>query len=709
MGRFVKYILIAVAVLVVVLLVAVVAFFLLFDPNDYRDRIATEVKTATGRDLVIEGDLGVKLFPWLAIELGRTELGNAEGFGAEPFASFDSAKLSVRVVPLLLHREVLIGTAELTGLDLNLAVNKSGRSNWQDLLEREDAVAGAAPADSAAGPAALDIGSIRVAGANLSYDDAQLGDHYQLRDLDISSGSVRAEQPIDLEGSFSFSAKPADISGDVEFRATASFAADAVVELSAVVLDAKLNGVIDGGVVVPVSFKAPLIRLATEQQRAEMGELELKVLDLDIKATVEPFSYASDPMPVATIDVAAFAPKSLMQSLKIEVPEMADPNALGKLRMDGKAKMTTDSVQLTGLTLVLDDTTFKGELSAPLGDGGLYRMKLAGDHINLDRYMAPTNEDAAAAAAGEEPPLEIPVELIRSLDAQASLTIAEVLLAGMQFADVEVGINNRNDKLRINPFTATFFDGSYQGDIQIDATGDVATLSVNEKIQDVSLAPLAKTLFEQDNITGLVNGNFVLSGRGNNMNDVQRNLNGNVSFTLKDGAYEGTDLWYELRRARALLKQEPAPAATLPARTPFSTVSATGKVTNGVMQNDDFLAELPFMQLQGKGSVNLVSSKVDYALSARVFDRPELVSKATPAEIADLTKVVVPLRITGTLTEPKIGVDLADAAKARVADELKSRLLEKLDDGGEENADGEEKEKDAKDLLKDKLKDLLKR
>ena len=193
------------------------------------------------------------------------------------------------------------------------------------------------------------------------------------------------------------------------------------------------------------------------------------------------------------------------------------------------------------------------------------------------------------------------------------------------------------------------------------------------------------------------------------MADIQKTLNGNLSFTMSDGAYEGTDVWYELRRARAMFRKEEPPEPTLPPRTPFSKVSATGVVTNGVMRNDDFLAELPFMQLSGKGNVNLVSTEIDYSLSGRVFDRPEFVNDASAEEIADLTKAVIPLRISGLLAAPKIGVDIEGLLKGRVQEELRNRLLDKLggDDEEEESADGEPKEKDAEDLLKDKLKDLL--
>ena len=49
--------------IVAILVVAVVSLYLLFDPNDFRDRIAAEVRNETGRDLVIEGELSVSLFP----------------------------------------------------------------------------------------------------------------------------------------------------------------------------------------------------------------------------------------------------------------------------------------------------------------------------------------------------------------------------------------------------------------------------------------------------------------------------------------------------------------------------------------------------------------------------------------------------------------------------------------------------------------------
>ena len=100
MSRASKFVLGFIVAVIALFVVAAVAFRLFFDPNDFRDKIEKVVYEATGRELTIEGDVGLQLFPWLAVEIGPTRLGNAAGFGDEPFAEFDSAQLSVRLLPL---------------------------------------------------------------------------------------------------------------------------------------------------------------------------------------------------------------------------------------------------------------------------------------------------------------------------------------------------------------------------------------------------------------------------------------------------------------------------------------------------------------------------------------------------------------------------------------------------------------------------------
>ena len=650
MGRILKPVLYFIAAVAALLVIGGVSVMLLFDPNDHRENLEFFVKEVTGRELVIEGDIDVSLFPWLAIEIGRTRLGNAVDFGDKPFASFDKARLSIRLMPMLLRRDIEVTTADLDALQLNLAVDATGRSNWQDFIDASDALA-AAPAteadDGVKESAALDISGFEIRDSSISYIDAQAGSSIQLSALDIVTGSI-------------------------------STADDGAIHLDGFSFDALLEGVTE--VPSTVSLETSSLDVNTEAETITLDDVELALLGLDISAAVEPFSYAGEITPVAVIQVDAFSLRSLMQRLDIEAPETTDPTALGKVIIDASARVSPSAIALTGLTLVLDETTFTGDLSIPQGNNDIFSLDLKADSIDLDRYMVPATEGAATGNA-EEVPIEIPSELIRLINARGSLTVQNAQLSGMQFENVTLGLTTNNGNLRLHPISATLFEGNYNGDVRIDASGSTPVMSVNERIEGVQLGALAKAMFQQDNITGTINGTFQLSGRGADLGAIQRDLDGNIALELIDGAWEGTDVWYELRSARASLKQEPAPEPTLPARTQFSQLSASGPVNNGVFTNDDLLAELPFMRLTGNGSVNLIAATVDYRMSARVFDKPEFIGDdVTAAEIKDFTKTVIPIRVTGPLDAPTIAPDFKKLLKDQAKKEVEKKLKNKLED-----------------------------
>ena len=71
MSKPLKILAIVLGAVVGLFVIAAVAISLLFDPNDYKDTITSEVKARTGRTLTLEGDLGLTFFPWLGVETDR--------------------------------------------------------------------------------------------------------------------------------------------------------------------------------------------------------------------------------------------------------------------------------------------------------------------------------------------------------------------------------------------------------------------------------------------------------------------------------------------------------------------------------------------------------------------------------------------------------------------------------------------------------------
>ena len=188
-----------------VILLAVLAAALLplvFDEEDLKGAISAEVHRQTGRELSIEGALDFSVFPWLALEVGDLSLSNAEGFGEQPLAEIGQARVGVALMPLL-RRQISVDEVRLDGLALNLAVDSSGRSNWEDLAAA-GATAEPAPADEkqpSAGEmtlAGLAIGGVEITDAGVIWDDQQAAARYEISGLNLLTGAIAPQQRDDL-------------------------------------------------------------------------------------------------------------------------------------------------------------------------------------------------------------------------------------------------------------------------------------------------------------------------------------------------------------------------------------------------------------------------------------------------------------------------------------------------------------------------------
>ena len=199
---------IVIGCIIVVLIAAVVALWLVVNPNDYKGRIETAVRTSTGRDLSLSGNIHLAIFPSIALELGPASLGNPPGFSSsQPFASLQRVSLRVRVLPLLHHR-LDVGRIEIDGLDLRLLKNAQGQGNW------------AMPAGKQTAPAAQTsgsqmtlggIGSVVIRNSRFSYQD-MAAEH-----VNIDIGHVATGVPVpfkwDLDVTTASGARPIALSG----------------------------------------------------------------------------------------------------------------------------------------------------------------------------------------------------------------------------------------------------------------------------------------------------------------------------------------------------------------------------------------------------------------------------------------------------------------------------------------------------------------
>src|SRR5262245_1762466 len=201
--------------LVGLLVLAAVAVILLVDPNDYRDDIAQLVQQKTGRPLEIRGKLGLKLFPWIAIEINDVRLGNPPGYGNEPFLTVTSANVGVKLLPLL-HKQVEVRRVSVEGLAVTLVSRGADANNWKDLSEtKEQPVSAETPATTAK----TSIAGVDVSKATLIYRDDAKKSVARLTSLEIHTGALGSSDPVDADVKFDYDEGGASKVAHVETKA----------------------------------------------------------------------------------------------------------------------------------------------------------------------------------------------------------------------------------------------------------------------------------------------------------------------------------------------------------------------------------------------------------------------------------------------------------------------------------------------------------
>lgn len=204
MRTIIKVLGIAVAALAVVLAIAALLLWQLFDPNNVRDELEAYVADRTGREFTIDDDLALTLFPWLGIETGRMRLGHAAGIGEDDFASVESAVAQVRLLPLFRGR-MEFGTVTLDGFELNLARDADGLDNWSDLLgpapPSSDGDRAIAPPESVEEPffGEIDIAGIDIRDGIVFWRENVDEVRYVISDISLGTGPIAAGMPVDID------------------------------------------------------------------------------------------------------------------------------------------------------------------------------------------------------------------------------------------------------------------------------------------------------------------------------------------------------------------------------------------------------------------------------------------------------------------------------------------------------------------------------
>jgi AsmA protein len=380
------------------------------------------------------------------------------------------------------------------------------------------------------------------------------------------------------------------------------------------------------------------------------------------------------------LTVKPFNARELLAKFSSTPLNTADPKALTEVSFKSQLDGTSKNLKLGDLLLKLDQTNLSGSLNVRDFATSAVSFALKADTLDADRYMAPrpetTKEKVEKVKSADLNNTEIPVDALAKLDVDGTLDVAKLTLRGLKLSDVRLTLTGPKNAAKTAGLNGKLYGGSFTSSTRI-APGARPGFAFKTSLQTLQLGPFLKDLSGNDKVDGIGTIDLDLTSAGKTVGDVRKALNGTIALNFKNGAVKGFNLGEMLRRGQAMIRGQTYTPSAEPAQTDFASIDFTGQIINGVLKSDMLDARNPLLRVGGAGSVDLVNETFDYTAKPTIVET----SKGQGGRgLEDLGGVTVPVHLTGTFTDPKYKVQIADAVRARAKEEIKQQLNEHKDE-----------------------------
>ncbi len=682
MNKTLKWFLAGLGVLVLLTVIGSVVLPLIVDPNDYKEEIRAAIHKQTNRELAISGEIEWTVFPWAGLTIKDVELSNPDGFGSQPMLKIGEAGLSVKLLTLV-GDKLELGKIVLDDLTLNLHRKADGQSNWADLVDASPE----RPVEDDDETGSFVLFGIEINNADINWNDA--GQLTQLKNVALEASNVELGKPFDLEGSFSVGLDQPQLAGAVRFGGKIRSEADGT-RYGIDNFEVGFTG-IHGSEEEPFSLELAMaanvdINLASD--RAELTDFSLRFHNVLTTGNITVTSLSGEPGFEGQLDVAEFNPRSLMAAVGMQAPLMASESALTSLQAKLNFSGSTTGFNMQKLIVKFDESSLEGGLNIQNFEHPQVAFDFGLDSVNVDNYLS-----TAESTESEN----LSIDVFRGFTGGGDLRIGRLVVANLVATNASLKLTGSGSGVRLFPIDAQVYGGLYHGDILIDASGNRPLLTTSQDLSGIQAEALLQDLTGNPRLAGSGNFSSSLSADLSNTDATLQTLSGTISLRFLDGAIVGINVAESIRTAKGALGLggNTTEVSERDPKTDFSELSMTGSITNGLFDSDDLMMLSPLLRVTGKGQADLVRETIDFLVKPTVVGTLE---GQGGQELEELSGIPIPVKFSGNLYAPDIGIDIMAAIgasqKAKIdkkKDEFISDLLEnnsdKTDGANTENID----------------------
>ena len=591
-----------VILLIIVALAAGGVFFLLENPDQFKNQITRITESGTGYRIKINGELSWRYWPPIAINVNDLSLARGD---EAPFAEFETMSIDVALMPLLTRQTVIdVRDVTLKGGRIALLVNEDGRSNWKI----ETAGAATAPAaDTGSTTLASTIQRLTVRDVRLGYIDRTAGSDYEVILQNITTGELTSGKPFDLNAALSFTDNIANISANITTAGRLNFQSDTG-RTSIITLITSIDAMVDGK-------RYPTFNLTTDgdwrpdERALILKRNDIQVSTLHIAMTGLIALAGSTPRFDGVLNLESADAASLGRDLNLELP-------VGFIQLESDFGATPETLSFRTLSGRFDDSELKGSASINPGPPMRVKADLRINRLDSNRYLTSTEASAGGlnrpdAATDSE---LIPVDLLRATHTNATIRVASLRYDTHDLADAKVTVNNNHRNLDVIANAS-----AYGGKIVFGLNSQLQNSHLKNQVRtDIKLnldgVDVAQ-LLQMPGITGTISANSDLAFSGTLLSDVNENLTGRSAFNVKDGSLDVRPL-KSIAQKIDLLRGKTSSISEWPDVMPFRHMVGQHNFSRGTKAGQVLNAEVENLVLTALGGLDLQAETLNYDVTA---------------------------------------------------------------------------------------------
>ncbi len=444
------------------IIVVPLAALMFFDANQYKTEISTHLTQKSGLPIDIKGDLKLKFFPWIGLEVIDLSIDQAPQFGEGTFIAVKELGFKVPLREIFkLH--FAMDTLFLKEVSIHLVKDSNGKTNWDYFIEKLNSANKTehktpehpsnpnSKTSSSQNPKKLhfSLAQYEISNATLVYEDRQQNQRFILDKVSLTGKGQPQNNAYPLESKFHFAYLTNDeknaLRGQGNVKGYISKNKDATFDTT-FSLD------------FPANYPFKQGELTT---KLDMNKNQILLSNLNFKADKTHIS-GSITIPAAS---------NLPLQFKLQTNEI-DFDKLGK----GDTSKTSANEKSSPSVVALTPNK---------------------------KLPSSSKQQAERTVKGE-------------------LTINQVMVKGLTLKNVKTSLRKDGSMLTLNPLTADLYQGSLATKIQYDLANKNGTTSFSGKIYHIALDPLLGALKQKQPISGNADVTFDLSHSNSKLNGTTR-------------------------------------------------------------------------------------------------------------------------------------------------------------------------------------------